>query len=156
MTPEAQRPLMPGYGISPEPAGLLDWDWAEQQLRAAHNFWLATTGPDGAPHLAAVWAVWCDGRLCFSTGAASRKARNLAADPRCSLAPEGAAESLVLRGRAVRVPVADQPAVRSAYRDKYGDEPPEPLFAVRPETVIGLVETGGRFTTSATRWRFPL
>ena len=93
-----QRPYMPGYGISTSPDGLLDWEWAVARLSTSHNYWLATTDPDGAPHLAGVWAVWFDDQLCFSTGRRSRKGRNLAADPRCSLSCESAVESVVLRG----------------------------------------------------------
>ena len=66
---------MPGYGISPGPNGLLPWSWAQARLRDARNYWVASTGPDGAPHLAAVWAVWFDGAVVFSTGGRSRKAR---------------------------------------------------------------------------------
>jgi PPOX class probable F420-dependent enzyme len=147
---------MPGYGISTSPDGLLAWDWAVARLSDAHNYWLATTNLDGSPHLAAVWAVWFDDQLCFSTGSRSRKARNLAADPRCSLSPESAVESLVLRGTARAVTDPDE-LVRliTAYADKYGDGAPpgEPVYAVRPESVIGLIEARGQFTTTATRWR---
>ncbi|MCB2223374.1 MAG: PPOX class F420-dependent oxidoreductase [Actinobacteria bacterium] len=47
---------------------------------------LATVRPDGRPHAAPVWFV-VDGRdVVFTTWHASVKARNLAADPRASLA----------------------------------------------------------------------
>jgi nitroimidazol reductase NimA-like FMN-containing flavoprotein (pyridoxamine 5'-phosphate oxidase superfamily) len=150
-----QRPYMPGYGIETSPEGLLDWAWAVQRLSTSHNYWLATADPDG-PHLAGVWAVWFDDQLCFSTGSRSRKARNLAADPRCSLSCESAVESVVVRGRARRVVDPDE-LIRlvTAYADKYGDgvPPGEPVFVVRPDTVIALIESGGQFTRTATRWR---
>jgi hypothetical protein len=148
---------MPGYGIATSPVGLLAWAWAQSRLADTRHYWLATTNLDGSPHLAAVWAVWFDGQLCFSTGGRSRKARNLAADPRCTIAAEPAEESLVVRGVARRMDAGELPGLLAAYREKYGDEPPEPeqnpVYAVRPEHAIGLVETGGQFTTSATRWR---
>jgi PPOX class probable F420-dependent enzyme len=148
---------MSGYGIAASAEGQLSWDWARARLAGARHYWLATTGPDGSPHLAAVWAVWFDGQLCFSTGGRSRKARNLDDDPRCTLAVEPAEESLVVRGTARRMDADELPGLLAAYRAKYGDEPPDPagnpVFAVRPEHAIGLVETDGRFTTSATRWR---
>jgi PPOX class probable F420-dependent enzyme len=146
---------MPGYGISTSAEGLLPWEWAVARLSTSHNYWLATTDADGAPHLAAVWAVWFDDQLCFSTGARSRKARNLAADPRCSLSPESAVESLVVRGLARRVlDPAELADLVAAYAAKYGDgvPPGEPVFAVRPEIAIGLIEADGQFTRTATRW----
>ena len=55
----------------------------------AHNArttWLTTINEDGSPHVTAVGALWGDGACWFQTGAGTRKRRNLARDPRCSLA----------------------------------------------------------------------
>ena len=46
---------------------------------------LATVLPDGAPHTIPVWAIYEDGRVAFFTQTTSRKARNLARDPRVAL-----------------------------------------------------------------------
>ncbi len=46
---------------------------------------LATTRPDGRPHVAPIWFVVEDGALLFNTWHTSVKARNLAADSRASL-----------------------------------------------------------------------
>lgn len=46
---------------------------------------LATLLPDGAPHSIPVWAILEGGRIAFFTQAQSRKARNLATDPRVAL-----------------------------------------------------------------------
>ena len=88
--PRASRPLMPGYGIvgADEGIGLLPWSWAEERLLQSKNFWLATRWPDGRPHVMPVWAIWHAGALWFSSSRQSRKARNLAADPRCVLTTE--------------------------------------------------------------------
>jgi PPOX class probable F420-dependent enzyme len=160
--PVASRPSMPGYGVLPADAGvgLLPWEWAVERLRRAHNYWLATTRSDGAPHLAAVWGVWLDGAVCFSTGGRSRKARNLAAEPRCVVTPEDARESVVLEGTAERITDPGRVvALAAAYRDKYGSGFPDPdgnpLFAVSPRVVIGLIELDPGLGASATRWTFP-
>jgi hypothetical protein len=151
------RPIMAGYGISTGATGLLPWSWAIERLRGAHGYWVASTDADGAPHLAAVWGVWFDGEACFSTGGQSRKARNLARDPRCSVTPGDPTESLVVHGTARRLtdPLA-LAGLREAYLAKYGEGFPDPaenpIFAVRPRTAFGLVEA--EFTTSATRWTF--
>jgi pyridoxamine 5'-phosphate oxidase-like protein len=155
--PPADRPYMPGYGISTDPSLLLPWSYAQRRLTEAHNYWVATTGPDGAPHVAAVWAVYLDGVVCFSTGARSRKARNLAADPRCVVTPEGAAEAVIVRGvaRLLPDPSEQRDRIGTAYQTKYGSgfPPGEPVYAVDPVTVIGMTEA--EFTGRATRWRFP-
>ena len=74
---------MPGYGISDSAEGILPWSWAAERLSQAHNYFVATARPDGRPHVMPVWGLWLDDAFYFSTGASSRKARNLAANPRC-------------------------------------------------------------------------
>jgi PPOX class probable F420-dependent enzyme len=41
--------------------------------------------PDGAPHSIPVWAILEEGRIGFFTQRSSRKARNLARDPRVAI-----------------------------------------------------------------------
>ena len=48
--------------------------------------WLSTVNQDGSPHVTAVGALWLDGTFWFQTGAGTRKGRNVARDPRCSIA----------------------------------------------------------------------
>ena len=160
--PAASRPHMPGYGIAPADAGdgLLPWSWAVQRLESAGRYWLATTGLDGSPHLAAVWGLWLGGAFHFSTGGGSRKTRNLAADPRCAVTPEHADESIVVQGVASRVTDPDELSTLLAdYRRKYGSGFPDPLqnpvFTVHPRVVFGVIEREEQFTTTATRWVFP-
>jgi Pyridoxamine 5'-phosphate oxidase len=153
---------MPGYGIASADGGdgLLPWSWAVHRLERAHRYWLATTGAAGAPHLAAVWGLWLDNRFQFSTGGGSRKARNLAADPRCAVTPELADEAVVVEGLASRVAdPAELSTLLAAYRHKYGSGFPDPLqhpvFTVHPRVVFGIIEREEQFTTTATRWVFP-
>ena len=86
--PEASRPTVPGYA----------WKWALQRLRKRRRYWIATTRPDGVPHLMIIWGVWYAGSFWFSTGAKSCKARNLAENQRCVIGTDDAAEALVLEG----------------------------------------------------------
>jgi PPOX class probable F420-dependent enzyme len=46
---------------------------------------LATLMPDGAPHSVPLWVDVEGDRIAFLTGPGSRKARNLAADPRVAI-----------------------------------------------------------------------
>ena len=59
---------------------------------------MATIGPDGQPHLVAMWFAVIDGQICFETKAKSQKARNLARDPRISCLAEDGATYEELRG----------------------------------------------------------
>jgi PPOX class probable F420-dependent enzyme len=158
--PVASRPFAPGYELA-DPAGgegLLPWSWAVERLAAAHNYWVASVRPDGRPHAMPVWAVWLEGALCFSTGARSRKARNLAADPRCVITTERADEAVVVEG--VAEPIEDAAEVvdfLAAYNAKYRwdmDASWAPFLRVRPQLAFGFIENPGRFAATATRWRF--
>ncbi|HZQ85868.1 MAG TPA: pyridoxamine 5'-phosphate oxidase family protein [Acidimicrobiales bacterium] len=72
----------------------------------AHNArttWLTTVNEDGSPHVTAVGAVWLDGTYWFQTGNGTRKARNVARDPRCAIAVSIRDADVVLEGDATRV-----------------------------------------------------
>jgi Pyridoxamine 5'-phosphate oxidase len=72
----------------------------------AHNArttWLTTVNEDGSPHVTAVGALWLDGTFWFQTGAGTRKSRNVARDPRCSIAVSIRDADVVFDGDAARV-----------------------------------------------------
>lgn len=89
----------------------LDWSAIVAQLDAgsapapdAHNArttWLSTVNDDGSPHVTPVGALWLDGAFWFQTGS-TRKARNVARDPRCSLAASIRDADVVVEGDAER------------------------------------------------------
>src|SRR5580693_741769 len=64
--------------------------------------WLATVNEDGSPHVTAVGAVWLDGSFWFQTGSGTRKSRNVARDPRCSIAVSIRDADVVAEGQAER------------------------------------------------------
>jgi nitroimidazol reductase NimA-like FMN-containing flavoprotein (pyridoxamine 5'-phosphate oxidase superfamily) len=162
--PQASRPYMPGYGILDADAGrgLLPWSWATERLAKSHNYWVVTTRPDGRPHVMPVWGVWLGGAesggaFYFSTGANTRKAQNLAANPSCVVCAERADEAIIVEG--VAEPV-DDPSVYARFADAYKakyDWPVEqatsPAYAVRPRVAFAFRENED-FEGSATRWRF--
>jgi PPOX class probable F420-dependent enzyme len=59
---------------------------------------LATIGPDGQPHLTAMWYGVVDGEIWLETKAKSQKAVNLKRDPRVSFLLEGGDTYDTLRG----------------------------------------------------------
>ncbi|HLB87308.1 MAG: hypothetical protein AUH86_07995 [Acidobacteria bacterium 13_1_40CM_4_58_4] len=162
--PKASRPYMPGYGLPKGKKGLLSWNWAEERLKKNHNYWVATTRPDGAPHVMVVWGLWLDGLFIFSTGRQSRKARNLARNPKCVICNELAHEAVVVEGIARRVRKRSRlRKFLSLYERKYNWDMSafeqyilslkEPVFEVHPRVVFGLSEK--KSLASATRWKFP-
>lgn len=157
MEPDSGRPYMPGYGIEPATAGLLPWSWAVERLTTSHAYWLATTRPDGSPHVMPVWAMWHETALWFSSAGPSRKALNLRSDPRCVLTTDNPREAVILEG--VASVVTDRTTLQTVldlenakYRTAYGLEMLNPCFRVRPTRVFGLVEAA--FTSTPTRWIF--
>ena len=66
-------------------------------------FFLGTSRPDGRPHAAGIGALWFDGDLYFTSGPATRKARNLAVNPACTISVRLEGIDLILEGEAHRV-----------------------------------------------------
>ena len=155
--PEATRPIVPGYEFSTKKTGLLPWKWAAERLKKSRRYWIATTRVDGAPHLMIIWGLWFEDSFCFSTGAASRKARNLAANPKCVIGTDDAAKAVILEGTVESVDTqdADFEKFAKAYQKKYAwdvREMAQPLYRFRPDVGFGLFEK--KFEQSATRWVF--
>jgi hypothetical protein len=134
------------------------------------TFFLATSRPDGRPHAAAVGALWHDGDLYFTSGPGTRKARNLAANPACTIAVGLAGIDLVLDGEAARVTdpstleqlagrfrdtgwpaEVDGAAITAPYSAPSAGPPPWQLYRFTVHTAVG-VATAEPF--GATRWRF--
>ena len=40
-----------GYGVPEGPEGLLGWEEVDARLAEARVYWMATTRPDGRPHV---------------------------------------------------------------------------------------------------------
>jgi hypothetical protein len=64
---------------------------------------LGTVRPDGRPHAAGFGALWHDGDIYLVSGPGTRKSRNLAANPACTVAMDLQGIDLVLEGEAMRV-----------------------------------------------------
>ena len=156
------------YGLDPIP-----WSRALEALESGdpqkQTPFLATTRPDGRPHMAGVGALWDSGKVYFVSGAGTRKSRNLAQNANCAISMSLTGIDLVIEGEAERV--TDDPTLQRLAR-RYADQgwpasvkdgaftydysapsagrPPWDLYAIAPTTVFGVLtdEPGG-----ATRWR---
>jgi pyridoxamine 5'-phosphate oxidase-like protein len=90
----------------------LDWTAVVEKLDArsaptpgapnSRTTWLSTANEDGSPHVTAVGAPWVQGTFWFQTGAGTRKGRNVARDPRCSVAVSIRDAHVVIEGDAAR------------------------------------------------------
>lgn len=153
-------------------AASIPWSRALKQLEAGTGgtYWLATTNPDGRPHVAAVGALWVDGKIYFTSSTRTRKGRNLAANPGCVLSVSLTGIDLVVEGSAVRI--NDRPtllrlakryaaqgwpasvsggALTAEYSAPSAGPPPWNLYAVRPTTAFGVATAE---PSGATRWQF--
>ncbi len=163
---------------------LLDWDLITARLDDLpqapgaggpdrHTCWLATIDADGRPHVTGVGAQWFDGAFWFETGRQTRKGRNLARDPRCTLSLATHDFDLVVEGEAHLVTdpeavaaLADVwaaggwparvddtgTALTADFSAPSAGPPPWYVYRITAQraTALGTVEPGG-----ATRWTFP-
>ncbi|CAN5840503.1 pyridoxamine 5'-phosphate oxidase family protein [soil metagenome] len=97
---QVDRPVMPdGYGVPDTTDGLLDWSVVDARLAAATEYWMATTRPDGRPHVVPRWGVWRDGQFFYDGSPQTRHARNLAGNAACALHLESGTDVVILEGR---------------------------------------------------------
>ena len=129
-------------------------DLSDRQLRFVQKprvARLATTRPDGAPHVAPVWFRYQDGDFLVLTDRGSQKHRNIERDARVSFCIDDDAppyHTVIVRGRA-RVEPSPEPAWRLALAVHYlgeergrryieeNDSPDGVLVRIVPERVIG-------------------
>ncbi len=135
-----------------------------------HTCWLATIDPGGAPHVVGIGVLFDDGKLYFTAGPGTRKAKNVARDPRCAITVATQPFDLVFEGDSTKVTdaamlehVADlyrasgwpatarDGAVYAEYSAPSAGPPPWHAYELTPTTIyaLGTTDPGG-----ATRWTF--
>jgi pyridoxine/pyridoxamine 5'-phosphate oxidase len=157
---------MPDYGVDTSSWTPLTWSWAVERLVANRNFWVVTVSPEGGPHALPVWGVWDPGesRFAFSCGPRSRKARNLAANPRTAVMVDDTVECISLEGRAVVVHERKRQDVWiERYLAKYQQIAANLsaefirqnlIVEFESERAFAVIEREDEFATRATRWVF--
>ena len=146
------RPEIPeSYGVPRGKEGMLPWSHVSERMSVARNYWLATVRPDGRPHSVPVWGVWVEDRLHFGGGRSTRKARNLAANPKVVAHSESGEDVVILEGVAEEV---SDPAllerIDDAYETKYGIRHGTPVWVLKPR----VIHAWSRYPEDATRWVF--
>ena len=97
--PTSDRPSMPdGYGIPATHGGLLTWDRVEPRLVESKVYWMATTRPDGRPHVMPRWGVWVDGKLWYDGSPHTVHAQNLTSNPNVALHLEDGTRAVIVEG----------------------------------------------------------
>ncbi len=153
----------------------LPWSRPRERLAAAPPppdimYVLGTSRPDGRPHAAGIGSLWLDSALYFTSGPATRKARNLAANPACTISVKLEGIDLVLEGEATRVidrstlervtaiyraggwpAEVEGEAVVAPYSAPSAGPPPWHLYRFRFHTAFGVATAEPH---GATRWRF--
>ena len=151
--PRRSRPAFePGYGISHDEEGMLDWSWAEERLAGSRNYWIVTVNADGSPATAPVWGIWFDGAVWFGTDPSSQKGRNLERDPRVVIHLESGDEVVILHGEIGREDLSRNAV--DAYEAKYDFRPErtENWFVLRPRRALAWLERD--YPKTATRFDF--
>jgi len=97
-----------------------------------------------------------DAAFWFSTGEKTRKARNLAENPKCVICSEDAEEAVIVEGRVeINSDAAALKKLYSAYKKKYKMDISgmgSPIYRLQPTVAFGMWEK--KFTQTATRWLF--
>ncbi|CAN5772531.1 pyridoxamine 5'-phosphate oxidase family protein [soil metagenome] len=161
-----------GYGL---PA--LAWERVIESLNktrefdaneAAGRYWIATTRPDGRPHVMAAGIVWDDGSFYLVTGPGTQKGKNLARDPRCTvsvaapgldIAAEGEAKVIRDESKLQRIatelfsdwgPQARDGAFWHEFSAPSAGPPPWDVHEITPTTIYAVASEE---PYGATRWR---
>ena len=104
----------------------LTWPDVAARLHASRSLWLTTGEPGSGPHAVPVWGAVLDGVLHLYTSRSTRKARNVAVEPRVVVHVPDPEDVLLVAGRLRDLGgPADVPDVVAAFASKYtapGDE----------------------------------
>ena len=123
--PIVDRPIMPeGYGVE-SATEVVAWETVVVKLTESKNYWLATTRPDGRPHVVPRWGVWVDDMFWYDGSPDTLHVRNLSGDDRCSLHLESGSDVVIVEGRSIQArPIKGELGVRLAaeYARKYAPE----------------------------------
>ncbi len=164
--PDIDRPWLPdGYGLPDTDDGLLEWSAVEQRLVESMNYWLATTRPDGRPHVVPRWGVWLDGRFWYDGSPSTIHVRNLNHNDHCTLHLEDGSRAVIVEGRS-NVATPPGPGFGARLADAFGRKYADNGYSPKPDAWDGHDSGGLRvltpikamawfnFPTDVTRFRF--
>lgn len=159
------------YGHAP-----LEWERVVRALdgisdlevaNAASHYWIATTRPDGRPHVMGVGIVWDAGTFYLVSGPKTQKSKNLARDPHCTISIAAPGIDIVAEGEATIVrdnaeleriaalfsdwgPHVREGAFWHEFSAPSAGPPPWDVYAITPTTFYAVANAE---PDGATRWR---
>jgi nitroimidazol reductase NimA-like FMN-containing flavoprotein (pyridoxamine 5'-phosphate oxidase superfamily) len=155
--PVVDKPdIPPEYG---NPTQRLDWADVERKLESARVYWIASTRPDGRPHVIPRDGLWLDGRLYYGGSAQTVHHRNISRNPEVAVHIGDGLEAIIAEGKvAIEKPTEEMAARLSdgmfAKYPEYGRIEPAMyragVSAFRPRRVLAWTT----FAENATRFRF--
>ena len=159
---ETTRPDPKSYFSDPEKGGFMSWETLIWRFAAEKSYWVVTSGDD-QPHAMPVWGIWHDCAFKFSTSPASRKAKNLKANPSAIVHLADPEAVLSLHCDAIELTdQSDCQAFCDDYNPKYkwNFKPADVLgglFALIPHTAFAWAGGDeGVFNDTGTRFRFEI
>jgi len=149
--PTPTRPIVKDYGIPEDEEGLLNWDFVDERMANARNYWVATVEVNGRPHTVPVWGIWRNNILYFGGGPDTRWSRNVAQNQEVVVHLESGDEVVIFEGSVQRIQDAELMApIDDLYEEKYKIRHGPPIWILTPRVVFAW----GTYPTTTTRWLF--
>ena len=157
MKPIAERPdIPPEYG---NPTKRLDWSEVEMKLKEALAYWIASTRPDGRPHVVPRDGMWLEGALYYGGSPQTVHYRNISKNPKVAVHIGDGQEAIIVEGSVATEKPTEETAARLADEmfakyPQYGRIDPAMYMGgvsvLRPRRVLAWTS----FTENATRFTF--
>ena len=155
--PVVEKPdIPPEYG---NPTQRLEWTDVERKIESARAYWIASTRPDGRPHVIPRDGMWIDGGLYYGGSPATVHHRNITHNPLVAVHIGDGQEAIIVEGAVEIEKPTEEMAERLSEESfakypQYGRLDPsvyiEGVSVLRPRRVLAWTS----FTENATRFRF--
>ncbi|MHA1199512.1 MAG: pyridoxamine 5'-phosphate oxidase family protein [Candidatus Heimdallarchaeaceae archaeon] len=146
------RPYIPGYGISEEEEGMLNWDDVVERINESKNYWICTTRQDSKPHARPIWGIWLDNFFYFGGGDKTRTVRNILENNYVAIHTESGDKAVIVEGFVEKFEDNELDSIIGLeYEKRYGMNHPPPFWRVIPETVFAWSIEG--YAKSPTKFR---
>lgn len=157
MTPRREQLQLPdGYG---DPKERLDWESVREKLENASVYWLASTRPDGRPHVVPRDGIWRNDRLYYGGSPKTVHHQNLKQRGAVVAHVGDGQEAIIVEGKATEQ-VPDRAFAESLARassekyPQYGETDPsvykDGVWVLKPQKVIAWTN----LPVDATRFSF--
>jgi nitroimidazol reductase NimA-like FMN-containing flavoprotein (pyridoxamine 5'-phosphate oxidase superfamily) len=157
MEPSVEKPdIPPQYG---NPTNRLRWADVGRTLERARVYWMASTRPDGRPHVVPRDGLWIDDALYYGGSPETVHHRNVTQNPHVVVHVGDGYEAVIVEGKVDLEEPADEMATRLsessfAKYPQYGRPNPamyrSGVSVVRPRRVLAWTD----LAEDATRFRF--